>query len=658
MDTNVQLLSAPSFMAKVVDAFDLVQDVEFNPALPGGPRVADWLEDTAVSLVAALPAPAVLAANQVASPLPSLDEQREQTVRQLLYQTRVEQTGEAYTIAIRVTSFDRDKAARLANAMAKRFIEDRLEAKHAAITQAAGWLDTRLAELREQVARSERAVADVRGREGLPQAREDNLVLRQTDQLMIQLVLAEARRGQAEARLQQARALPGARDKAKLATTVFSSPLLVQLQEQEAALAREAAELSTTLGARHPQMLNKKAEIESVRQRADEELVRIVNDVQNEAMVARAEEEQLRRRLNELEAAARQQQTATTPLLELERLAEADRAIYTTFLGRFKEVSEQAEIAVPGVKLVSQAQPPTIPSFPLKSLLVGGSAVSSLAVGVVLAFIVELFDTGMRTARQVEGLLGIPVIAMVPSVSRRRARKQQLHRYLKGNPRSSFADAVRGLKLALRQSNLDRPPKVVLVTSALPQEGKTTLALCLAAAAAEDGMRTVIVDLDLHRPRLRGLLGVAKGTPGVVEHVVGECALEEALVSERTIPGLHALTVYRAAANPSALYVTRRMAEVVQALRREFDLVILDTPPTLAVGDAQILAGLADVVLLVVRWGATRANAAEAGLEKLRDIQTPIIGVALNQVDVRRHAKRVYGDALQYHQQVSRYYRD
>ncbi|MGH8542188.1 MAG: GumC family protein [Gammaproteobacteria bacterium] len=655
--THVALLTSRSFMRAIVKAKDLHEDPEYNPALPGGPRVWDWLETAFAELVESLPPQAVFARSLMPnSTPPSAQKQQEQTVNQLLLQTEAEQTGEAYTIAVRVTSFDPAKAAQLANVVADSYVAGRLESRQGAMKRAVSFLGTRLEELRSRAAASEAAVAEYVRTEGLSQSREDDPVLRQMDELNQQLVLAEIRRAQAEARLQQARELMRSPDGGPGAG-LFTSPMLLELRQQAAMLNRKAAEFGTIYGERHPQMTNLRAEVDSVRQREAEEVERIVYDLEKEARVARAEEEQLRSRFEELEVTARQQRGAAVALRELERQAAADRAIYTSFLSRYREVSEQSNLVGPNVTVVSEAQPPTIPSFPRKALLIGGTFGGSLALGLIFAFMAELLDAGLRSARQVERALGIPPLALVPIVPRRGLRRQRLHEYLRANPRSGFADAIRRLKLELLQSNLDQPPRVVLVTSALPGEGKTTLAISLAVAAAEEGQRSVIVDVDLHRPCLRELLMVPKDVPGLVEVLSGEHTLDEALTADPRQPQMHGLVVRRTAANAGALLASQRMAQLLKTLRGRFDLVILDTPPTLAVGDARVLAGLADAVLYVVRWGRTKADASLAGLETLRDAPTTIAGAVLSQVDVKRHAKRVYGDGIQYYRRYAKYYR-
>lgn len=645
MATNVELLMADGFLLGIVKAFELDKDPEFNHSLPGGPRINDWIGDRLSAYFSRT--------------LPSEQEQRDRTVDALRAQTTIEQSSEAYTIAIRLTSYTPEKAAQIANAFAVRFITDRLEAKRQAIAQAAQWLNERLADLREQVSRSEGAVATYMGEQGLTADRSDNSILRQLDQMNIQLALAETRRAQAEARLVHAKQVKRSSGQVQAAANLFSTAQIQDLRAQESVLARQFAEEATRFGPNHPSLLNTKAQLDTLRARQGEEMGRILGEIENEFNVARAEETQLRERVAQLNQQVREQQTAAVPGNELQRQAEVDRSLYTTFLTRYKEVSEQFDLASPGVEIISEARKPSSPSFPSKMLMIAGSFAGSLIFGVILAFIVEVVDSGLRSAQQVEEALGVPALAMIPRIVAKNGRgRWSLHHYLRANPRSRFADSVRGLKLEIAQSNMDQPPKVVLLTSALPGEGKTSLALCLATAAAEEGQRTVIVDLDLHRPRLRGAFGAPEGQPGIVELISNEYALEQVLVADRTTPGLFAIVVNRSTANPSALFGTKRMAEVIKSLRDRFDVVILDTPPTLAVGDARAIARHADAMVYVVRWGSTRIDAGRAGIEKLFDLPTPIVGVAVNQVDVKRHAQRAYGDALQYYRKYEHYYRD
>jgi capsular exopolysaccharide synthesis family protein len=646
MATNIQLLTADSFVLGIVKAFELEKDAEFNPILPGGPRVWDWFDDK-IRLIFPRSAPG------------AEQDQRESAVVVLKDQILVEQSGDAHTLSIRVTSHDPDKAAQIANAFAVRFITDRLEAKRQAISQAATWLNERLTDLRKQVSDSEGAVASYFGEQGLSAQREDNSVLRQLDQLNIQLALAETRRAQAEGRLQGARQVRRSSGQVQAAANMFTSPHIVELRAQEALLERQLAEGATRYGPQHPTLLNVQAQLDALRARKAAETGRIFGEIEQELTVARAEEDQLRERVGQLQQMAREQQTAAVPGMELQRQADVDRSMYTTFLTRYKEVSDQLDLASPGVEVVSEARKPTAPSFPRKMLMIAGSFVGSLLIGFILAFLFEVLDSGLRSAQQVEEALGVPTLAMVPKINSGKGRSRSgLNQYLRANPRSRFSDAIRSLKLEISQSNLDQPPKVVLLTSALPGEGKTSLALCLATAAAEEGLRTVIIDLDLHRPRLRRAFGGAEGQPGIVELVSNEYALEQALVADGTTPGLFAITVNRSTANPSALFGTKRMAELIKSLRDRFDIIFLDTPPTLAVGDARVLARLADALVFVVRWGSTRVDAGRAGIEKLFDLPTPIVGAVVNQVDVKRHAQRSYGDALQYYRKYEHYYRD
>lgn len=346
---------------------------------------------------------------------------------------------------------------------------------------------------------------------------------------------------------------------------------------------------------------------------------------------------------------------AEVQLRDLQRQAEADRSLYVAFLNRFKEVSEQRNLLDSGAKVVSRAGLPGEPEFPKPALMTAAGFTVSLALATALAFLIEYLDSGLRTGRQIDRLLGLPNLGFVPRVSGLK-KGARLHRYLIEKPQSAYAEAIRAVQIATMDSlEGDQPSQVVLVTSSLPGEGKTTLALSLAASAACAGRMAVVIDLDLRRPRLHGEADLAPST-GVVEVVAGEASLDGALRTSREHPGLAILPACRRPESPADLLRSPRMASLIEELRARYQYIVLDSPPLLGVVDAKLAARLADAVLFVGRWEKTKEAAARTGLENLLDRHTPPIGVVLTQVDMRRHARGGYGESVQYYSKYEAYY--
>ena len=335
---------------------------------------------------------------------------------------------------------------------------------------------------------------------------------------------------------------------------------------------------------------------------------------------------------------------------ELQREADANKLLYENFLTKFKQTSSEEDIQQADARLVSSALPPRIPSFPKKTVLVGFSFLVSLLVGAAAAFILERLDNGFRSSEQVEKLLGVSTLGLVPGVVRQELPQDVVVK----RPTSQYSEAIRSIRTALRYSDVDNPPKVVLITSSLAGEGKTVFAGSLARSVARSGGKSLLVDCDLRRPSVAKLLGV-NGEPGMLD-IFAENANIDSLIRVDEDSGMHYIPSKGGTANPQDLLSSQQMRSFLERMRARYDLIVLDAPPVLAVSDPIILSHFVDTTIYLVRWETTPRPIVTGAVRMLRANGGEIAGVVLSRVNARKHATYGYGDNGYYYGRYSNYY--
>lgn len=660
--TEIGLLQSRSFAGRVMEDLRLFDDPEFNPVVAGVgasptptlPAVLQPLE----KLLAQLPHEWLIATGLADQPAPVLESEapalaRERAIDAFAAGATFVNDGQSYLISISYTSQDRQKAAVIANRIAELYVEDQLKGKLSVTDKASSWLEERIAELRDEVRQSEEAVAKFRAQNNIVVAQGSTLNEQELSDLNRELIAARASLAESQAKLRLVRSLRASGGGLESVSDVTNSPVIVSLRQQETELARQEAELRTLYGERHPRMVQLKDEQARVASRIRAEVDRIMSTLENDVTVASTRVGSIESQLGGLKTQNVKDRAAEVQLAELERLAASNRQLYEQFLQRFKETSEQQEIVEADARIVSTAAPPVTPSTPGPKLFAAAGFTISFVLGSLLALVLERMDRGLRSAREVETALGLATLGLVPRVDRLR-RNQRPHQYLREKPLSSYAEAIRGIHTALKLSSPGDPPKVVLVTSSLPEEGKTTLSVSLASLVARSQKRVLIVDLDLRHPSVHRELGW-QVSAGLVEYMAGERTLQEVIHNDLET-GLHFLPVKAQTTTPTDLLESDKMRQLVQLCRDNYDLVILDSAPVASVNDTKVAATLADRVVFVVHWGKTIESAARDSLQSLREAGIEPAGAVLTQIDLRKHAQYGYGDIGQYYTRSRRYY--
>jgi polysaccharide biosynthesis transport protein len=661
VQTEMQVLSSPALAERVITKLDLVDDPELNPRIGPPPSLfqvmLDYVDPRALLR---------RAINLLREPRPtpqgsSAESNPEMTyvVAGFLTRLTVANPSQSYGISVSFASEDPTKAAQVANTLVDQYLVSQLEAKYESMRRANAWLADRLDDLKAQVEQSERAVQAYKEKANLVQTRGETISAQQLSELNSQLVIARTDLAAAQSRLRGMRELVKS-GRVNSAPEILQSDYIQTLKQQEVDLSRNLADLKTRYGDRHPQIINARAQLKEVQQKLSREVQQVVASLETEVAVLQTRAATLEQNLQSAKVSAESVAREEVQLAELQREADANRAIYQDFLTRFKETGSQVDIQQADARIVSRAREPVYPTYPRMTLVLTLAIFGGLVLGLVVVVLVEQFDNRLRTAEQIETAVGEGVIGMVPEV-RRFIKGRLPHELLTQRPDGAYSESLHAILAALHVYHSGPSSPVFLVTSALPEDGKTTMVLSLGIVAALSGRRVIVVDADLRRHQLTSLAGL-KPQLGLTEYLMSNATLEE--IVHQHPSGLAVLpTKPRKSGKPEWSFIEKRllsgdrMRMLMDTLARQYDLVIIDSPPVNILADASMLAAFASYTLFVVRWGRSTRSSLQAAVQQLRRAGATIGGVILGRVDLRRHSAYGYRDQAYYYGRGQKYYR-
>jgi capsular exopolysaccharide synthesis family protein len=592
---------------------------------------------------------------------------REDLVNLIMQDLKVSNDGRSYTIHISFASPHPKLAAALADIYAEQYLANQLDSKADAMKRANELLSQRLVELRRELEESETAVETYRRAVGMLGNQAGTIITQQITEINVQLAAARNQRIEAESRLRAVKAqIAGGGDPEAL-SDVMSSQAVQALRAREAELKRQQAQLSSQYTAKYPNAKALQTDVDALQSQIADEIKRVVGSLQNQVAIARNKELGLQGDLFRLETQFGQGSAAGVKLQQLQREADANRAVYDAYLNRIKEITEQQQLQSADARFVSRATVPGVPTYPRYRPILLLGVIAGGVVGVGLAFLGELFDQRLRSISEVEEATGLPVLALLPSLPRLRLARPEDYVLRRGQRGSFFNEALRTTWAALLLIR-DQAPRgtsgliyvpgglpsfrrrrrpasagiVIVVTSAVPNEGKTAFCLSMARSLSADGHKVLLIDGDLRHPGVAKSFGSSMGGR-MIELLEGKIELQDAVQLDGK-SGAHYLTAPRDGSHPQDVLNSIRTEIVLDRARRAYDIVLIDTPPILVAADAAIVAKFCDRCLFFVRWGSTSRDRVASALRRLVLYNVKVTGIVLSHVNVRRHAQYAMGE--------------
>lgn len=660
--SQIKILTSRTLIERLVEKLNLVDDPEFNPSLRKKPSIFQTFFRF-INPMNWIPKKKIVDSGGGGGGL--VDKQKaifNMVVDVTRGAIQAERDGLSHIIRISATSKSPRRAAELANTVMNLYMVDELEWRAQNVKRTNAWLDDELADLREKLTASESALEYYKAENDLIDVAGSTITDEQRGRINAQLVLARAELVEKESRFRRVQGLRS-RGTSETAGEILNSPIIGQLKAQQANLIRQRANLAAKYGDRHPTLLNLQAEIGDLNAQIRIESNRVIANIENEMDVVRSRVISLENSLRQLDVRASENEQARIKMKELQREADANQELYNSLLSGFKKssiLSSQGTMQ-PFARELSAATTPGGPSFPRVKMIVAVAFFGGAALGLLIAFLAEALDDGISTSEEVETQLTVPHLASIPMLTKReyiaKRGEKKIHDYLLDKPLSEFTEAFRHLRSAFALLNVDHPPKVILVSSSLPHEGKTTVSLCLARSAASAGHRTLLIDADLRNPSVSARTKNQEIEMGLVEVLAGRCELDDILIKDQATP-LDILPTVAMISTSSDVLNSQAMGQLIEDARDEYDLIILDSAPTLLVADTTNLCRHVDACAFVVQWDATPKRAAMNAIKKLRSTGVPYVGVVLSQVDVRRLKSYGKGDDAYYMSKYSVYYAD
>lgn len=635
MASQAELLQSLKIAQKVAERGRLDANPEFNRALrPAGlaQRLLAWFGSGT--------APAGIV------PGPRLDADRDAMLRAVHAALHAHPVRFSRVIEVTFAAGNPVVAAEAVNNAMDVYIRDQYGKKAAAVRRATEQMQKRADALRRETRQQEDAIAAYRAQFGLFQGMHAAFDAEQVSHLTEGLVRARGELADAEARLDAARGRTGAGAQAAVA------PSVVQLRSQQEQLAAQATQRQARLGVNHPEAEGLRRLSETAQRNLAAEVARVVSAIEAERRAAQDRVTTLEANLHAAREEAERTARAQIPLNAMQRDADAARAELQAVLLEIQQTAQKAAIETAEAHEISLALPPDHPSWPPAGPMTAAACVAGALTGLLAVLGLHWRDTSVASGEEIRETTGLPCLALLPEAGKRALARIRIEDYVARRPLTAFAEQIRGLRAGLRLGA--HRPRVLAVTAARPCEGKTVVTLSLGRSASLAGEKVLLIECDLRQPTFARIFGV-RNDRGLADLLRGQAALHDVLC-EDVLSGLAFIPAGKAGGDLLSLFLSDATARLLGALRDEYDLILLDTPPVQAISEARVVASFADAVLLCVRWRETPREVLRHTLDLLRESHANVIGAVLTRVDAAAHARSGSADAEVYHRRYRRYH--
>lgn len=637
--TQFEILKSRTIAESVIDRLQLASHPEFV-GQPG-------LQDDLRTLL-----PFLTAGTQQISAEGQAARDREKLVQAFIERLSIEPVRKTQLVSIVFEAQDPKLAAEVANAIGEAYIDGQLAAKMGITQKASSWLGGRLGELRLKLDQSEQSLQEFRLREGLVDvAGVRSLGSQELERLGEQITQARSKKAQIDSFVRVVKQY-GIDQIEKLETLpeITAHPGVQSVKMEAVSAERKVSELSKIYGPKHPKLLAAKSELASVQDNLREQIRKLLSGITNEADTL---SQSLSALESEMQRAKGQYQDLSGKEAEYQRLqreVETNRQLFDTFMARQKETEVTGDFNSAVARFTDRAMPAVDPIKPKRKLIVILAFVAAIGFGIIVAFVMESLNDTIKTTQEVEAVLQQRALGVVPKI----AGKQQLvtlNRTFFSNDARLFSESIRSIRTSLSLLGLDRPIQVLAVTSSIPEEGKSTVSSNLSFACRQ--LETVLlIDADMRKPTIAKRFGLPAFQPGLANYLAETETLDDCIVHDEQ-SGIDIMPAGTIPLNPLELLSSPRVATLLAELRGRYQKIIIDTPPVHAVSDALVLSRLSDAVVMVVKADHTRSGLVQLSLSKLVNAHARVVGVVLNDLDLKNAERYGSYGYYQYYAQSS-----
>lgn len=639
--TQFEIIKNRDIAEMVADELDLWNNPLFAPAL----RTADSGEDdSGLAIRKWLSGFDATAMGKQGSAVDDEERRKAAVINRFMSQLTVEPVEFTQLVVVSFESTDRRLAAEIVNTLARVYIQSQLDAKLQSTREAGNWLTGRLQDLKSKLDASQQALQSYRDREEiLDMAGGQTVDAQELNELTTRL--GEARRvrigaenvyrelgGSSAYSVEQLMQMP----------VVLQHPLVQNLAQNHTAAQQEVANLAKRYGPEHPKMMAATTREESAEHELKQQVMQVAAGIEKEYRVAERNEQNLVQQLAAVKDEVATSNRKQFRLRELEQQVEADQRLYEMFFNRAKETSETLGFQSAHARVVERATPPISPIKPNKRNIVLIAFLISALVGVGLAILRDMLDNTLKSPDEVIERLGAPLLGVLPDIKVPKGSFGPYLGYLE-DTQSAFAESIRSVRTGLMLTGLENPHRVTVVTSTNPGEGKSTVAINLAAALAQ--MENVLlIDADLRRPSVATAFKLPSGTPGLSNVLALSAQLQDCVQS--TDAGFDVLPAGILPPNPQEMLATAQFRNLVLELAQQYDRIVIDSAPINAVSDSLILATVADSLVYVAKADETPLKLVLKSINLIKHSNLPLTGVVLNRLDTKK--QRAYGKGSYY----------